>query len=118
MIRPIPVGVLVSVVLVLVELCILKYIGTQITTERKGQLDTLRAAKSRVYKSGALRVRGGLTMADGSTAVIDSKPKPISRTSLWLFLIAVAAVLVTTVLLLPNKPNVFGGYSTRQLAYL
>jgi len=57
-------------------------------------------------------------MAEGSTVVIVSKPKPTSRKTLWLFVIAVAAVLVTIVLLLPNKSNVFGGYSTRQLAYL
>ena len=57
-------------------------------------------------------------MAEGSTVAIVSEPKPASHKTLWLFVIAVAAVLVTAVLLLPNKSNFFGGYSTRQLAYL
>src|SRR5579862_8595344 len=57
-------------------------------------------------------------MAEGSTVAIVSKPKPTSRKTLWMFVIAVAAVLVTVVLLLPNKANFFGGYSVRQLAYL
>src|SRR5262245_47649885 len=59
----------------------------------------------------------GLTMADSTQAIV-SESKPRSHKTFWLFVIAVAAVLVTTVLLLPNTPNVFGGYSTRQLAYL
>ena len=56
-------------------------------------------------------------MAEGSAAIV-SEPRPTSHKMFWLIVIALAAVLVTTVLLLPNKPNVFGGYSTRQLAYL
>jgi uncharacterized membrane protein YfcA len=56
-------------------------------------------------------------VADGS-AVAVSEAKPTSHKTFWLLVIVVAVVLVTTVLLLPNKPNVFGGYSTRQLAYL
>jgi len=57
-------------------------------------------------------------MAESSTVVVASEPKPILHKTFWLAVIAVAVVLIATVLLLPNKPDVFGGYSTRQLAYL
>ena len=57
-------------------------------------------------------------MSEGSTVIAVPNPKPTSHKTLWLFVIAVAVLICTTVLLLPNTPNVFGGYSTRQLAYL
>ena len=57
-------------------------------------------------------------MAEGSAAVMVSESKPASHKTFWMIVIAVAIVFVTLVLLLPNKPNVFGGYSTRQLGYL
>jgi len=56
-------------------------------------------------------------MAEGSVVVV-SEARPTSHKNFWLLVIAVAAVLVTIILVLPNKPNVFGGYSTRQLGYL
>jgi uncharacterized membrane protein YfcA len=57
-------------------------------------------------------------MAKGSTVAVVSGPKAILHKTFWLIVVAVAIVLIATVLLLPNQPNVFGGYSTRQLAYL
>ena len=57
-------------------------------------------------------------MAEASTAVVVSEARPASHKTFWTVVIGVAVVLVTIVLLLPNKPNVFGGYSTRQLGYL
>ena len=57
-------------------------------------------------------------MAEASTAVIGSEARPAGHKTFWTVVIAVAVAIVTIVLLLPNNPNVFGGYSTRQLAYL
>src|SRR5262245_33201758 len=51
-------------------------------------------------------------------AVIVSEVRPASHKTFWTVVIAVAAGLVAIALLLPNKPDVFGGYSTRQLCYL
>src|SRR5580704_6453059 len=57
-------------------------------------------------------------MAETSAGVIVSEPKQGSHKTFWMTVIVVAVVFVAVVLLLPNWPNVFGGYSTRQLGYL
>jgi uncharacterized protein len=56
-------------------------------------------------------------MAQGSPVIV-SETKPASHKTLWLVVIGVAVVLLTTVLILPNTPDVFAGFSTRQLAFL
>jgi uncharacterized protein len=65
-------------------------------------------------------------MAEASTTVrpeataAPARPdvKPARHEKFWGIVIGVAVIYVATVLLLPNTPNVFGGYSTRQLGYL
>jgi uncharacterized membrane protein YfcA len=52
------------------------------------------------------------------SATVPAVPQPASRRTIWLFLVAVIALIAAAFTLLPNTPNVLAGFSLREVVYI